>query len=135
MKVKLITYRVSLTNKVDEKQILSYFNGQEDLLNTVNEFCSYIHQNIKTYTDNIGNRRTFTLEGLQKVEDSKRIIHGFFDSALTGDKIKIKENETNSLIYDVKTKDLQSRNFFFMIYVPKNSKHAYLVIQKNQIMV
>ena len=130
MAIKLITYRVSLSNKANEKQILSYFNGQEDLLNTVNEFCSYIHQNIKSYTDNSGNQRTFTLDGLQKLEDSKRTIYGLFDSALTGDKLKIKENETNNLIYDVKNKDLQSRSFFFMIYIPKNSKYAYLVVQK-----
>jgi hypothetical protein len=130
MKVKLITYRISLTNKVNEKQTLSHFNGQEDLLNTINEFCNYIHKNIKSYTDNVGNRRTFTIDGLQKIEDSKRVIHGFFDSALTGDKMKIKDNDTNSLIYDVKNRDLQSRNFFFFIYVPKNSKYAFLVVQK-----
>ncbi|MCR4032528.1 MULTISPECIES: hypothetical protein [Flavobacterium] len=130
MKVKLITYRVSITNKVNEKQTLNYFNGQEDLLNTVNEFCSYIHENIRNYTDNIGNRRTFTLEGLQKVEDSSRIIHGKFDFAYTGDKLKIKESNTNQLLYDVREKDLQSRSFFFFAHVPKNKKNAYLVIQK-----
>lgn len=130
MAVKLINYRISLSNRANEKQILSYFNGQEDLLNTVNEFCNYIHKNVKSYIDNSGNQRTFTLDGLQKLEDSKRTIYGFFDSALTGDKIKIKENETNNLIYDVKNKDLQSRNFFFMIYIPKNSKYANLVVQK-----
>lgn len=109
---------------------MSYFNGQEDLLNVVNDFCSYIHENIKNYSDNLGNRRTFTLDGIQKIEDSKRIIHGFFDSALTGDEMKIKDNKTNNLIYDVKKRDLQSRNFFFLIYVPKNSKYAYLIVQK-----
>lgn len=130
MKVKLITYRISITNKVNEKQILNYFNGQEDLLSIVNEFCSYIHENIRNYTDNIGNRRTFTLEGLQKVEDSSRIIHGKFDFAYTGDKLKIKESDTNQLIYNVREKDLQSRSFFFFAHIPKNKKNAYLVIQK-----
>lgn len=130
MKVKLITYRVSVINKINEKQTLNYFNGQEDLLNTVNEFCSYIHQNIKSYTDNLGNQRTFSLEGLHSVKDSRRVIYGKFDTAYTGDKIKIKEAVTNNLICDVKVKDLQSRNLFFFIYIPKNEKNAYLVIEK-----
>lgn len=127
---KLITYRFWISNKIGEKQILSFFNGEEDLLNVGNSFCSHIHRNIKGYTDNIGNKRTFTLDSLQNLNDSQRSIYGYFDSALTGDRLKIKDGDTNQLKLDVELKDLQSRNFFFMFYIPKGKKHGYLVVQK-----
>lgn len=127
---KLITYRFWISNKIGEKQILNLFNGEEDLLNVGNTFCSHIHQNIKSYTDNTGNKRTFTLDSLQSLDDSERSIYGYFDSALTGDRLKIKDGETNHLKLDVDLKDLQSRNFFFMFYIPKGKTHGYLIVQK-----
>lgn len=127
---KLITYRFFVSNKVGEKQILNYFNGEEDLLNVGNTFCNHIHQNIKSYIDNTGNKRTFTLDSLQRLNDLERSIYGYFDSALTGDKLKIKDGDTNNLKLDVDLKDLQSRNFFFMFYIPKGKLYGYLIVQK-----
>lgn len=127
---KLIIYRFWISNKIGEKQILNHFNGEDDLLNVGNDFCKHIHKNIKSYTDNTGNKRTFTLDSLQKLDENGRSIYGYFDSALTGDRLKIKDGETNLLKLDVDLKDLQSRNFFFLFYIPKGSKHGYLIIQK-----
>jgi hypothetical protein len=75
-------------------------------------------------------KRTFTLDSIQKLDENGRSIYGYFDSALTGDRLKIKDGETNRLKLDVDLKDLQSRNFFFLFYIPKGSKHGYLIIQK-----
>lgn len=127
---KLIIYRFWVSNKVGEKQILSHFNDEEDLLNVGNSFCNHIHKNIKGYTDNTGNKRTFTLDSMQRVNDTERSIYGYFDSALTGDKLKIKDGETNQIKLDVDLKDLQSRNFFFIFYIPKGKKYGYLIMQK-----
>jgi len=127
---KLITYRFWISNKIGEKQVLNHFNGEEDLLNVGNAFCNYIYQNIKSYTDNTGNKRTFTLDSLQNLNDSERCLYGYFDSALTGDKLKIKDGDTNNLKLNVDLKDLQSRDFFFMFYIPKGKKFGYLVVQK-----
>lgn len=127
---KLITYRFWISNKIGDKQTLNFFNGEEDLLDVGNSFCNYIHRNIKSYTDNTGNKRTFALDSLQRFDDIERSIYGYFDSALTGDKLKIKDGETNHLKLDVDLKDLQSRNFFFMFYIPKGKTYGYLIVQK-----
>ncbi|WP_330442286.1 hypothetical protein [Flavobacterium sp. C4GT6] len=130
MKTILVSYRISLTNKVSEKQILSRFNGEDDLLNTINDYCDYIHRNIVSYTDSTGNLRTFTLDGLQTLNNDNRNLYGYFDSAYTGEKLKIKEGVTNDILFNVGERDLQSRNFFFYIDVPSGAKYAYVVIQK-----
>lgn len=65
-KINLSVYRFSLLNKVKEQQVLSFFNEEEDLLDTMDDFCGYIHKNIRDYIDNQGKYRTFTLSNLQK---------------------------------------------------------------------
>jgi hypothetical protein len=130
MKVKINTFRISLSNNVGEKQILNFFNGEEDFLNIVNNFCDYIFQNIRSYTDSQGNLRTFTLKDRPNLMAAERSIYGYFDSAYTGDILDIKEGVTNDVLYHVTSDKLQSKKFFFFIYVPKNSKYAYLVVQR-----
>ena len=51
-KINLSVYRFSLLNKVKEQQVLSFYNEEEDLLDTMNDFCGYIHKNIRDYIDN-----------------------------------------------------------------------------------
>ncbi|MES2852857.1 hypothetical protein [Flavobacterium sp. LB2P6] len=128
----LSIYKFSLLNKVKEQQVLSFYNEEEDLLDTMNDFCSYIHRNIKTYTDSQGKFRTFSLANVQKKDTNKRIITGYFDSAYTGEKGKIKDGRTNDLKYDISKKDLFSKDFFFLIHVPKNSKFGFLIFQKKE---
>jgi hypothetical protein len=47
-------YRFSLVNKAKEQQVLSFYNEEEDLLDTLNDFCNYIFENVRKYTDNQG---------------------------------------------------------------------------------
>jgi len=130
MKVKITTYRISLTNNNGEKQILNFFNGEDDFLNIAHNFCSYIFQNRRNYTDNTGNLRTFTLGYSPSLMSEQRCINGYFDSAYTGDVVDIKESTSNDVLYHVTRDKLQSKKFFFFISVPKNSKYAYLVVQR-----
>ena len=130
--VNLNIYRFSLKNKAKEQQVLSFYNEEEDLLETMNDFCSYIHKNIRDYIDNQGKYRTFTLSNVQKKDSEKRIISGHFDSAYTGEKGKVKDRKTNLLKYDINKKDLFSKDFFYLIHVPKNSKFGFLIVQKKE---
>lgn len=125
-------YRFTLENKVKEQQVLNFYNEEEDLLDTLNDFCKYIFDNVKKYTDNQGKYRTFTLASLPKIERENRILYGFLDSAYTGEYGKIKDARTNGVKYDLTKKDLFSKDFFFLIYVPKGSKYGYLVIQRKE---
>jgi hypothetical protein len=130
--VNLSVYRFSLQNKAKEQQVLSFYNEEEDLLDTMNDFCGYIHKNIRDYIDNQGKYRTFTLSNVQKKDSEKRIISGHFDSAYTGEKGKVKDRKTNRLKYNINKKDLFSKDFFYLIHVPKNSKFGFLIVQKKE---
>jgi len=125
-------YRFMLLNKAKEQQVLSFYNEEEDLLDTMNDFCKHIHKNIREYIDNQGKYRTFTLGTVQKKDIENRIISGFFDSAYTGENGKIKDRETNKLKFDICKKDLFSKDFFFLIHVPKNSKFGFIIVQRKE---
>lgn len=130
--IHLQVYRFSLLNKAKEQQVLSFYNEEEDLLETMNDFCGYIHKNIQDYTDNQGKHRTFTLSNKQKKNIENRTVSGHFDSAYTGEKGKIKDRKTNQLKFDIKERDLFSKEFFYLIHVPKNSKIGYLITEKKE---
>lgn len=125
-------YRFTLENRVKEQQVLNFYNEEEDLLDTLNDFCKYIFDNVKKYTDNQGKFRTFTLASLPKLEKENRIIYGFLDSAYTGEYGKIKDVKTNGVKYDLNKNDLFSKDFFFLVYVPKGSKYGFLVMQRKE---
>jgi len=131
-KINLSVYRFTLLNKAKEQQVLSFYNEEEDLLETMNDFCGFIHKNIRDYIDNQGKYRTFTLSNLQKYDSNKRTVSGHFDSAYTGEKGKVKERKTNRLKYNINEKDLFSKDFFYLIHVPKNSKFGFLIVQKKE---
>ena len=76
--INLSIYRFKLLNKAKQQQVLSFYNEEEDLLDTMDDFCSYIHKNIRDYIDNQGKYRTFTLSNRQKKDSNKRIISGHF---------------------------------------------------------
>lgn len=125
-------YRFELLNKVKEQQVLSFYNEEEDFLNTMNDFLSYTYKNIRDYNDSQGKYRTFTLSNPQKKNEEKRIISGYFDSAYTGEKGKIKDRNTNNIKFNVDQKDLFSKDFFFLIYVPKGGKFGFLIVQRKE---
>jgi hypothetical protein len=130
--VNLNIYRFTLLNKIKEQQVLSFYNEDEDLLETMNDFCSHIHKNTKTYTDIQGKYRTFSLANNQYMDAEKRIITGYFDSAYTGEYGKIKDRKTSNLKYDILKGDLFSKDFFYLLHVPKNSKYGFFIFQKKE---
>ena len=128
----LSVYRLSLENKTKETQVLSRFNGESDFFQIVNEFCNYTFQKIHNYIDNSGRQRSFSLARPPMVNVEERYIVGVFEPGFTGERFKIKDGITNSLKFNVQKRDLQSRELFTLIYVPKNSNYAYLCIQKRE---
>ncbi|WP_264565682.1 hypothetical protein [Flavobacterium sp. N3904] len=130
--VNLNIYRFMLLNKAKEQQVLSFYNEEEDLLDTMNDFCGYIHKNVRDYIDAQGIYRTFTLSDRQKKDLINRNISGYFDSSYTGEKGKIKDRKTNQLKFNIEEKDLFSKEFFYLIHVPKNSKSGFLIVEKKE---
>lgn len=132
MKINFTIYRFSLLNKAKEQQVLSFYNEEDDLLETMNDFCAYLHKNIKGYIDNQGKYRTFTLSNKQSKNTERRIISGYFDSAYTGERGKVKYGKSNKLKCDIQKKDLISKDFFYLIHVPEKSKYGFLIVQKKE---
>jgi hypothetical protein len=130
--VNLNFYRFTLVNRAKEQQVLSFYNDEEDLLETMNDFCSHIHKNIKGYIDGQGKYRTFTLSNMQNKNSESRIISGYLDSAYTGEYGKIRDRKTSNLKYDILKGDLFSKDFFYLIHVPKNSKYGFFIFQKKE---
>lgn len=130
--INLSIYRITLVNKTKEQQVLSFYNQEEDLLETLNDFCSHIHNNIRSYTDTQGKYRTFSLANKQHKDVEKRIITGYFDSAYTGEYGKIKDSRTANLKYDILKGDLFCKDFFYLLHVPKNSKFGFFIFQKKE---
>lgn len=130
--VNLNIYRFTLVNKVKEQQVLSFYNEEEDLLETMNDFCSHIYRNVKSYTDIQGKYRTFSLANDQLRDVEKRIITGYVESAYTGEKAKVIDSATKSLKCDIYKKDLLSKAFFYLIYIPENSKSGFLIVEKKE---
>ncbi len=129
---KIEIYRFTLLNKAKEQQVLNFYNEEEDLLNTMNDFCSFILRNIKDYIDSQGKYRTFTLDGIQKLNLNNRTITGYFDSSYTGERGKLKNRKTNEKIIDIKADNLVSKSFFFLIHIPKNSNFGYLIVERKE---
>jgi hypothetical protein len=129
---KIEIYRFTLLNKAKEQQVLNFYNEEEDLLNTMDDFCSFIHRNIRDYIDSQGKYRTFTLDGIQKLNPNNRSISGYFDSSYTGERWKLKDRETNEKIIDIKADNLVSKSFFFLIHIPVNLKYGYLIVEKKE---
>lgn len=130
--VNLSVYRFTLLNKAKEQQVLNFYNEEEDLLDTMNDFCGYIHKNVRDYIDTQGKYRTFTLSNRQKKDIENRIVSGYFDSSYTGEKGKIKDRKTNQLKFKIKEKDLFSKEFFYLIHVPKGLKFGFLIVEKKE---
>lgn len=130
--VNLNICRFTLSNKAKEQQVLNLFNEEEDLFETMNDFCSHIYKNIKSYTDVQGKYRTLSLANNQYKDDARRIITGYLASAYTGEYGKIKDRKTSDLKYDILKGDLFSKDFFYLIHVPKNSKYGFFIFQKKE---
>jgi len=133
--VNLSIYRFTLVNNVKEQQVLSFYNEEEDLLETMNDFCSHIHRNVKCYTDAQGKYRTFSLTNNQLKDVEKRIITGYFDSGYTGEYGQIKDGKTSYLKYDILKGDLFSKDFFILFMFLKIQNMVFLFFRKKRIMV
>lgn len=130
--VNLTFYKFTLSNKAGDQQVLNLFNEEEDLLEIMNDFCSHMCANINSYRDAQGKYRTLSLANKQVKDDVKRIITGYLASAHTGEYGKIQDGKTSHTKYDILKADLVSKDFFYLIHVPKNSKHGFLILQKKE---
>ena len=122
-------YRLGIINNSKEEQLLSQFNGTNDLLEEFNLYYESLFKEKIDYYDNKGNKRTFSISSdIEFLKEERKIISDL-DSAYTGEKFEIRNENSNSLNYSVSENELQSRKMFSFIYIPKNLKRGYVVFE------
>jgi hypothetical protein len=124
-----IIYRVALINKAKEEQVLSRFNGENDLLEVFNQYYYHLKKNKADYIDGLGNKRVFSISSEIDFIRTERVLNTHFDSAYTGDEPEIRNGITNSLIHKVSNTELITRKLFSLLHIPKNSKYGYVVFE------
>ena len=124
-----IIYRVALVNKAKEEQVLSRFNGENDLLDVFSQYYYSLRKNKTDYVDSQGNKRVFSISSEIDFLRTKRILITHFDSAYTGDEPEIRNADTNSLNYKVSNTELITRKLFSLFRIPKNSNYGYVVFE------
>lgn len=127
--MKLSFFRVALVNHAKEEQILSRFNGENDLLEICNQYYHSLRKDRIEYLDSRGKKRAFSISSKIDFLRTERTLVTNFDSAYTGEEVCIRNAETNSLNYKVNKDELQSRSLFSLCHIPKNSKYGYFVFE------
>lgn len=124
-----IIYRVAIINKAKEEQVLSRFNGENDLLEVCNQYYYSLRNNKTDYIDGHGNKRVFSISSEIDFLRTKRKLITHLNSAYTGDDPEIRNGNTNALNYKVSNTDLITRKLFSLFHIPKNSKYGYVVFE------
>lgn len=124
-----IIYRVALFNKAKEEQVLSHFNGENDLLEVCNQYYYSLKKNKADYMDSQGNKRVFSISSEIDFLRTERMLITHFDSAYTGDEPEIRNADTNALVHKVSKTELITRKLFSLCYIPKNSKYGFVVFE------
>jgi hypothetical protein len=122
-------YRFGILNSSKEEQLLSQFNGTNDLLQEFNHYYKNLFQENVVYTDNNGKKRTFSVSSNIEFDKKQRTLITDLDSAFTGEKFEIRNGESNGLNYSVSETELQCRKLFSFLHIPKNSKSGYVVFE------
>lgn len=122
-------YRFGILNNSKEEQLLSLFNGTNDLLQEFKLYYENLFREKVVYADNNGNKRTFSISSNIEFDKTNRSLIADLDSAFTGEKFEIRNGESNGLNYLVSETELQCRKLFSFIYIPKNSKNGYVVFE------
>ncbi|WP_147678889.1 hypothetical protein [Algibacter pacificus] len=120
---------MALVNKANDEQILSRFNGENDLLDVCNRFYYSLKNNKIEYFDNQGSKRVFSLNASIDFLRTDRVLVTKFNSAYTGDEFDVRNAVTSRLLHKVKTDELQTRSLFSLCHIPKNSKYGYIVFE------
>jgi hypothetical protein len=122
-------YRLRILNNSEEEQLLSQFNGTNDLLEEFYLYYQRLSKENVDYFDSKGNKRTFSITTeIEFVKEERKLISDL-DSAYTGEEFEIRNGNSNNLNYLVSENELQSRKMFSFIHIPKNSKKGYVVFE------
>lgn len=131
-KILLSTFSIKILDGGNE-QILSRFNGSDDFYSLFENFTRHIFTNPprEEYIDEGQTKSHLTLDGPINRIEADRVLYGYFSSGVSGERVTIKEIQTNETAFRVQPDEHGSyRDVFFYLRIPINRNIGYLVLQR-----
>lgn len=130
-KILLSTYILKIQDNNKNDQILSRFNGTNDIYKVLENYLNSIFQNILRTSD-LGQTTSLhiTLDSPPFIEEENRILYGFFSSGVSGEEYQIRDVDSKESILNVQRNHAAFRNLFFYMKIPKGKNRGALILQR-----
>ena len=123
----LAAYSLKVWNYEEtESEIISDFGDEEDLLEVFSELLSSLQA--KASHDK-HNRQLLTVETL-KIDNKARTICGIIETGEYGSESKLRDADTQQIVYKRKIKEADMLPFYFLFDLPEGSEDGILVLQR-----
>lgn len=123
----LAAYSINVWNFEErEGEVISDFGDEEDLLELFSTFLSSLQA--KASHDK-RNRQLLTVETL-KIEKKARTLCGIIETGEYGSESKLRDVDTQEIVYKKKIKEADMLPFYFLFDLPEGSEDGILVLQR-----
>ena len=123
----LAAYSINVWNFEErEREIISDFDDEEDLFELLLELLSSLQ--VKASHDK-NNRQLLTVETL-KIDKDSRTLCGIIETGEYGSESKLRDVDTQKVVYKKKIKEAAMLPFYFLFDLPEGSEDGILVLQR-----
>jgi hypothetical protein len=123
----LAAYSINVWNFEErEREVISDFEDEQDLLELFSTFLSSLQ--VKASHDK-KNRQLLTVETL-KIDKKARILCGVIETGEYGSESKLRDVDTEEVVYKKKIKEADMLPFYFLFDLPEGSEDGILVLQR-----
>src|SRR6266478_902907 len=123
----LAAYSINVWNFEErEREVISDFEDEQDLLELLSKFLSDLQ--IKASHDKT-NRVLLTVEML-KIDEKARTLCGLIETGEYGSESKLRDVDTQEVVYKKKVKEAAMLPFYFLFDLPEGSEDGILILQR-----
>jgi len=123
----LAAYSINVWNFEErEREVISDFEDEQDLLELFSTFFSSLQ--VKASHDKT-NRLLLTVEVL-KVDKKARTLSGLIETGEYGSESKLRDVDTQEVVYKKKVKEAAMLPFYFLLDLPEGSEDGILILQR-----
>ena len=132
-KILLSTFQLSVKDrKLRTDQLLTHFNGKDDILPVLVDFFNDLYTNKRKQT--VGEDKTthhFTIKGVPEIDYDKRIIYGFIDSGIGSESSTLRDVTTNNDLLELNPdQHALFKDLFFYCKIPSRSTRGFLILER-----
>jgi len=123
----LAAYSINVWNyEEQEREPISDFGDDQDLLELLHPLLSGLQ---KKASHDKKNRQLLTVEEL-KADKNRRTLCGIIETGEYGSRSKLRDSDTEQVVYTKKIKEAEMLPFYFLLDLPKGSEDGILVLQR-----